>query len=255
MRVLDARFCGLEIVPYPIHVRCLGHISASAKCTVVNASSRDAGGVETLGTRWTGCSRAAISILFVIALGGCSKTQRISVLANRWETGQHKTCTFLVPTNVVCDAPDAPVTHWDAVGMQIETSKSIVVERGDYNASFSSATPDYSVWDCHKTGGNNVAIDCAAVHKLTENEAKEFRTWDATQEQTTRSLADLKTEMDAAKPDIRNCNFSSSDPMGCVDSAVAGEKPTWDAIKRKRQDAIDAANSEGGKVGRTFNPR
>jgi len=76
---------------------------------------------------------AAISILLTIAFGGCSKTQRISVLADRWEIGQHKTCTFLVPTNIVCDAPDAPVTHWDADNMRNETSKSIVVERGDYN--------------------------------------------------------------------------------------------------------------------------
>ena len=139
--------------------------------------------------------------------------------------------------------------------MQIETSKSIVIERGDYDASFSSTPADYSVWDCHKTGGNNVAIDCSAIHKLGADEAKEFRTWDATQEQTTKTLADLEAEMkaDAAKADISHCEVSSVDFDACVNSAMASG--TRDAIKRKRQDTIDAANSEAAKVGRTFNPR
>ena len=210
---------------------------------------------EVLRTRWIRRSGPAIPMFCVIALLGCSRTQRISVLADRWETGQHKTCTFLVPGNLVCDAPDAPVTHWDAAEMLDETSASIVVERGDYNASFSSATPDYSVWDCDKTGGNDVAIDCSLVRKLNNDEGKEFQNWDATQEQATQSIVELKAERDAAKPDIRQCDGSFQDPVACVDSAVASEKPTWDAIDKKRHDVIDAANSEAARVGRTFDPR
>jgi hypothetical protein len=200
---------------------------------------------------------AALPIILVLALGGCSRTQRIGVLANHWEIGQHKTCTFLSPASIVCDATDAPVTHWDAVGMQIETSESIVVERGEYNASFSSATPDYSVWDCHKTGGNDVAIECSALHKLSNDEAKEFRAWDATQEQTTESLAELKTERDAAKPDFGPCEADPSalDFIDCANSARASEKLAWDEIDKKRQDVVDAANSEAAKIGRTFEPR
>ncbi len=212
-----------------------------------------------MGPRWTGCSRAAISILFVIALGGCSKTQRISVLANRWETGQHKTCTFLVPANVVCDAPEAPVTHWDAAGMQIETSKSILVERGDYDASFSSATPDYSVWDCHKTGGNNVAITCSVMHKLSDDESRKLRTWDAAEKQSMETLAELKAEMDALSLDkvgAGHCDDSDlSSYFQCIHTGEDRLKAASKALDEKRQDAIDAANSEGAKVGRTFNPR
>jgi hypothetical protein len=208
-----------------------------------------------LGTRWLERSGAAILVVLVIALGGCSRTQRISVLADHWENGQHKTCTFLVSGNLICDAPDAPVTHWDAQEILDETSSSIVVERGDYNASFSSATPDYSVWDCHKTGEDDVAIDCSAVHKLSDDESQKLRSWDATEKQAMGTLAELNAEKEAAKSQYRRCSSASSDYVTCVISAEESEKAALDAIGKKSQDVVDAANIEGAKVGRTFDPR
>jgi hypothetical protein len=207
-----------------------------------------------LRTHWLRRSGPAISMFCFIALLGCSRTQRISILADHWENGQHKTCTFLVPGNLVCDAPDAPVTHWDAAEMLDETSGSIVVDRGDYNASFSSAVPDYSVWDCHKTGGDDVAIACSAMHKLSDDEFQKFQIWDAAEKQAVDTLAELKAERDAAQSQYKRCS-SSSDYVPCVLSADESEKASLEVIDRKSQDVIDAANSEAAKVGRTFDPR
>ncbi len=198
-----------------------------------------------------------ISLLLssMFLLGGCSRTQRISALADRWETGQHKTCTFLVPANIVCDMPDAPVTHWDADNVRNETSKSIVVERGDYNASFSSGTPDYSVWDCHKTGGDNVAINCSAIHKLSDDESRKLRTWDATEKQSMETLAELKAEKDAAKVDTDHCDVFSSDFVQCTQSGMDRRKAASEALDGKSQDVVDATKIEAAKVGRNFDPR
>lgn len=207
-----------------------------------------------MGKHRIGRSHLAISILFVIALGGCSKTQRISALADRWETGQHKTCTFLIPASIVCDVPDTPVTHWDADNMRNKTSKSIVVERGEYNASFSSATPDYSVWDCHKTGADDVAINCSAIRKLSGDESQKFRTWDATELQSMEALARLKTEKDAADAQLRRCDVLSSDFYECNQSVMDSEKASTDELIRKSQEVFDALKSEAAKVGRTFDP-
>jgi hypothetical protein len=200
---------------------------------------------------------AIISLLLssVFLVGGCSRTQRISALADRWGIGQHKTCTFLVPANVVCDMADVPATHWDADNMRIATSRSNVVERGDYNASFSTGTPDYSVWDCHKTGGDNVGINCSTIHKLSDDESQKLRTWDAVEKQSMETLAELKGERDSPKENSAHCDVSSSDFFQCMHSVMDSRKAERDTVDRKSQEVVDAAKIEAAKVGRDFDPR
>lgn len=110
----------------------------------------------------------SIAILGVVAtvLAGCSHVERVELLANRWNAGEHKKCTFLVPNNLMCDG-EQPVLHWEADERKLSLAKSIAVERGEYDASFSANPTDYALWDCNKT---DVAISCALIAKPTSKD-------------------------------------------------------------------------------------
>jgi len=79
-------------------------------------------------------------------LAGCGHVERVELLANRWNAGEHKKCTFLIPNNLVCDGQQ-PLLHWEADRQKISLAKSIAVERGEYDALFSGSPTDYALWD------------------------------------------------------------------------------------------------------------
>ena len=201
---------------------------------------------------------AAVLIFSVFVFSGCARTRRISVLADRWETGQHKTCTFLLPENIDCDAPDAPVTHWEAEKIRNETTKSIVVERGEYNALFSSATSDYSVWDCHKTGNADVAIQCSASRRLSDDESRKFRDWDAAEKRYAETVAALEVEMESAKRDSdeakKACDVRRDDFVRCWTSVSKNYLEFLNTIRKKEEAANESAKAVAASVGRNSVP-
>ncbi|MFZ0820583.1 MAG: hypothetical protein WAM91_10980 [Candidatus Acidiferrales bacterium] len=104
-----------------------------------------------------------------------------------------------------------------------------------------------------------MAITCSVMHKLSDDESRKLRTWDAAEKQSMETLAELKAEMDALSLDkvgAGHCDDSDlSSYFQCIHTGEDRLKAASKALDEKRQDAIDAANSEGAKVGRTFNPR
>jgi len=129
------------------------------------------------------------SIFLILFLAGCSKVQTTVLLADKWETGQHRTCLY-GHKNLYCLEPE------EFEGL-LPLSKSIPDERrltpylmeskrakaledprtdgGSYETKFTWHTPmDFSLWDCYKTGVGSPAIVCNLKQKPTKEETAVF---------------------------------------------------------------------------------
>jgi hypothetical protein len=110
---------------------------------------------------------ALVSSAFVTLLVACGgHSVRVNLLANRWSTGEHKKCSFLAPSDLICDSKQ-PMTHREADAAKESLKSSIVIERGEYDVSFSFRPTDYTLWDCRKTSGDSVVISCGLIRKPT----------------------------------------------------------------------------------------
>ena len=124
--------------------------------------------------------------------GGCSKVQTTAVLAEKWDTGQHRTCLY-GHSKVFCAKPEEvtafkpPVTPYKMESHREEIAKDPRSDVGSYETKFTSHTPmDFSTWDCYKTGVGSPAIVCDLTHKPTKEESAAFVTSEKEQEERSR---------------------------------------------------------------------
>lgn len=124
---------------------------------------------------------ALLGLLFSV---GCSRTQTTTLLAEQWETGQHRSCLY-GHKNLYCFPADflekLPLEQRkQATPYLMETKREKILEdkRSDgasYETKFISHTPmDFSTWDCYKTGKGSPAIVCDLKHKPTKEELAVF---------------------------------------------------------------------------------
>jgi hypothetical protein len=115
---------------------------------------------------------------------GCSQTQTATLLSDRWETGQHRSCLY-GHRNLYC----FPANFLDKLDQEqrikttpyfLETQRDKLTKEngsdgGSYEIKFVSHAPmDFSEWDCYKTGNGSPAIVCELVHKPSREELTEF---------------------------------------------------------------------------------
>jgi len=124
---------------------------------------------------------AVLVLLFSV---GCSKTQTTPLLAEQWETGQHRSCLY-GHRNLYCFPADfleklPTEQRKQTTPYFMETKREALVRQpntdgGSYDTKFTSHTPmDFSVWDCCKTGTGSPAIVCDLKHKPTQEESDAF---------------------------------------------------------------------------------
>jgi hypothetical protein len=140
---------------------------------------------------------AAVALCLLI---GCSRQQTVSVLGLRWEIGQHQDCIYKAK-NLYCIPAGAnsvagyQLTNWktrdgkpvprnDALLLvsvdltrsldrnRSETERDKDAETGVYDTKFSTSPPDYSIWDCFKTGQGSPAISCTLTKKAEGEKEK-----------------------------------------------------------------------------------
>jgi hypothetical protein len=137
--------------------------------------------------------RFSLFALSALAIGlmGCSKVQSTTILAEKWETGQHLACVF-AHQNLYCfqvGAFSAPMpkgvsvlaamagktTPYFLESERAEVLASPGADGGVYDAKFISHTPmDFSLWNCYKTGVGSPAISCDLTAKPTNKETELF---------------------------------------------------------------------------------
>jgi hypothetical protein len=130
-----------------------------------------------------------LALVFTV---GCSKLQTTAVLAEKWDTGQHRTCLYghsrlfcVKPEEVTAFKP--PTTPYKMESLREGMAKDPRTDAGSYEAKFTSHTPmDFSIWDCYKTGTGSPAIACNLTHKPTKEESASFVTSEKEQEQRSR---------------------------------------------------------------------
>jgi hypothetical protein len=136
-----------------------------------------------------------VATLAVTALCcGCSTKQTVSIMAGKWEAGQHHDCIFK-QDQLYCIPPGV-----DAMGIRLQATtkdgkpiprrtmlfsnaveiihvfeRKLSEARNDrsadtrtYMAKFSERPIKYSIWDCVKTGGDSLRISCALSTKPSE---------------------------------------------------------------------------------------
>jgi len=129
------------------------------------------------------------SIFLILFLAGCSKVQTTVLLADKWETGQHRTCLY-GHQNLYCLEPEEfegllPLSksipderRITPYLMESERAKALEhpgTDGGSYETKFTWHTPmDFSLWDCYKTGVGSPAIDCNLKKKPTKQETAVF---------------------------------------------------------------------------------
>lgn len=124
---------------------------------------------------------ALFGLLFSV---GCSKTQTTVLLAERWETGQHRSCLYghknlyCFPADFLEKLPKEQRQQATPYFMEMKREtllKDKSSDGGSYATKFISHTPmDFSTWDCYKTGAGSPAIVCSLTHKPTKEESAAF---------------------------------------------------------------------------------
>jgi len=124
---------------------------------------------------------AVFGLLFSV---GCSKTQTTTLLAEQWETGQHRSCLFghknlyCFPADFLEKLPEEQRKQATPYFMEMKRETLLEDKRSDggsYETRFISHTPmDFSTWDCYKTGTGSPAIVCDLKHKPTKEESAAF---------------------------------------------------------------------------------
>lgn len=133
---------------------------------------------------------AFLALAGAITVIGCSKTQSTSVIAFKWNTGQHENCVY-AHQNIYCMTPD-PATKgvsWRQISKipyraeeeRSELAKDPTAESGTFDVKYSGTPLDFSLWDCFKTGIGSPAIQCdlkrkpsqAEIAQATEDEQKQ----------------------------------------------------------------------------------
>jgi hypothetical protein len=136
---------------------------------------------------------AWVPLGFALALTiACSKLQTTVVLAEKWDTGQHRTCLYghsrlycAKPEEVITFKP--PATPYKMESHREEMVKDNRTDGGSYETKFTSHTPtDFSVWDCYKSGTGSPAIVCDLSHKPTKEESDAFLKSEKEQEERGR---------------------------------------------------------------------
>jgi hypothetical protein len=138
---------------------------------------------------------AILALAGAITTIGCSKTQSTSVIAFKWNTGQHENCVY-AHENIYCMVPEQwpidPETKgvsWNQVSKipyraeqeRSELAKDPTAEAGTFDVKYSGSPMDFSLWDCFKTGVGSPAIQCdlkrkpsqAEIAQATEDEKKQ----------------------------------------------------------------------------------
>jgi hypothetical protein len=192
-------------------------------------------------------ARIGVALLALLAfvLVGCSPpAQRVSILANRWQIGEHKTCTFLAPDDLVCDGPE-PVTHWEAAQRNQSLSKSVVIERGDYDVSFSPHTSDYSLWDCLKTGTSGIAISCTLVHQPSANEFETLKAEEGYQPELAKIMDTYFSLHSQCGDAIKISNAAHDACMRKLDGAT---KQAFDSLIGRMSDSAGKASGKFTRI-------
>jgi hypothetical protein len=143
---------------------------------------------ENIESKGKPLKRRAILVLVitlsVLFTAGCSKIQTTTLLAEKWETGQHRTCLY-GHKNLYCFQPTQleslpnqqrfQFTPYLLESKRTELVKQPDTDGGSYETKFTSHTPmDFSLWDCYKTGTGSPAIACDLKQKPTTDEVRAF---------------------------------------------------------------------------------
>ena len=185
----------------------------------------------------------------LILVAGCPQVRRVTFLSKSWDAGEHKTCTFLVPNHLVCDAP-APITHWDALGLTTSNSGSSAVKRSDYDASFSTRVTDYSTWDCRKTANLDTRVSCSLLHHPTAKESEDLQMMDRFELESDRAMAEINGELNAAQlkyqDSIRRCAAMPNpiDQGRCRENARETREHAINSLIAKSQDLINISKEQ-----------
>jgi hypothetical protein len=117
------------------------------------------------------------TLLFTVA---CSKVKTVTVLAEQWDTGQHRTCMY-GHEKLYCFKPDEipslqpPFTPYTVESHRAELVKDPRSDGGTYETQFVRRAPvDFGVWDCYKTGTGSPAVSCELKHQPTAEETAGF---------------------------------------------------------------------------------
>lgn len=140
-------------------------------------------------------------LVFATLLAGCSQVERVNLLADRWNKGEHKKCTFLTPSEFICDG-EQPLLSWEAGDLKASLANSTVIERGEYDASFPARPTDYALWDCRKTGDSAAAISCTFISKPAAQDLDAIRVMEEDGKKIMAmkaEVADAQAESDAMK--------------------------------------------------------
>src|ERR1700730_2172171 len=142
----------------------------------------------------TRLSKTTIVVGLLAAAVGCSRTQRVAVQGILWDVGAHRDCVYDKQAIFCIPPTETKVGDWDLSKMyDIKTKQPTprnvallavspnIVEIGKrtkafstYDASFSSAPADYSLWDCTKTGKESPAIICKFLNEHKSDEIKKI---------------------------------------------------------------------------------
>ena len=168
-------------------------------------------------------------MVLAIFLAGCSHAERVNLLANRWNTGEHKKCTFLGPSSLICGG-DRPLLRWEADDLRASLANSAAIERGEYDASFSALPTDYALWDCRKTGDSAV-ISCRLIRAPSADDLEAIRAVEEDGKKFTglkAELADAEARSNAAK---KRCTARGSQGYkACEIAAIKIAKDKEDSI-------------------------
>jgi hypothetical protein len=137
-------------------------------------------------------STTTIAVVLLATAVGCSRTQRVAVQGLLWDVGAHRDCVYDKQAIFCIPPTETKVGSWDLSKMHdIKTKQPtprnvallaispVIVEIGrrakafsTYDASFSSAPTDYSLWDCTKTGKESPAITCTFLDGHNSDEIR-----------------------------------------------------------------------------------
>lgn len=208
---------------------------------------------------------ALLSILLV----GCSQTRKVSVLAERWEVGQHQDCIYK-SDNLYCIAaekslgnakyvtgPDAgkPVPRSSmllsqAVGMihaanGLSASEREKAELGTFDARFSEGATEYSVWDCLRTGLGSPGISCSLTKKPKTLEFVARQEEEAKLDDKLRSLTMEQLQAKCGQPqDTKSDNISRSLIYTSRSGAITFR---YETFMHESSPVLDTAESEEQK--------
>lgn len=141
---------------------------------------------------------------------GCGKTETVRVMSSAWNLGQHFDCLY-DKQNIYCFPPSTKsIDRYSLEGWTDKSGKPMArtailfgfgpdiihylernreaiekdksAETGTYETHFSASPPDYSLWDCYRTGSGQPAIAC----QLTEKPDRADRDWETKKEEAAK---------------------------------------------------------------------